>query len=448
MSKRNQLGICVIRKWIKSWFYEIENEAEYRHSKSLLIQWLDDASGSILTPSTVSSVKAWIVSALERCEDMWLNYKRLHVCTMNLRVTSIAESMHSSMKSGFDGVRSAMATDVSALTMMDKAGRSARERHRHNADQVVRRQKWAKTGTANFLTNYCQAAIDNQWELAGTYTVVRASANEWWVYRPDNNNTGRAFPPRYYRLRIVRLINNRFCWCSCGLPSRVKYPCRHILAVTGEVTEQMFGLRWHAKFQYHYGRHGSEEWTRHFNIMLNDEFARCHRQGECILVSGMKFLTDSMKWKTLEMSDDTAVTIAVKLHSLLWLQKRTIVRGFQLPAIQTTAPCEVTLHEITCHMSNQIAKLQSDQSSASRGMVEDQESFEAESIGELRRCLDLAGNSRKNRDIVRQSLAELARKLTASISDSAHSAGVGQVSFPPSGKSSKLREKRRKTTGL
>jgi hypothetical protein len=254
--------------------------------------------------------------------------------------------------------------------MMDKAGRKAHERHQHNADQIVRRQKWAKTETANFLTNYCQAITDEQWVLAQSYVVVRAFPTEWWVYRPDDTKSDRSFPPRYYRLRKVRLVNNEFCWCSCGVPSRRKYPCRHILAVTSEVKPHMFALRWHANFQYHYGRKHSESFTKQFNKMLYEEFSRNVRKGECILVSGMQFLKGNLDWKSLQdMPSDPEVALAHHLHKLQWVEKRAVARGFPLPAVGESQPQEMTLHQITCHLSDDIMRLQADLALTSKTML-------------------------------------------------------------------------------
>ncbi|KAG7351278.1 MULE transposase domain containing protein [Nitzschia inconspicua] len=105
-----QRAIDVVRWFVKSWFFEVENCEEYIHSRSSLIAWLERGGGSVLESHTVNSIKTWITTHLRPLEKMWLNFERLYLCTMDLRTTSISESLHSSMKSGHDGVRAGMDT--------------------------------------------------------------------------------------------------------------------------------------------------------------------------------------------------------------------------------------------------------------------------------------------------------------------------------------------------
>ncbi|KAG7373568.1 SWIM zinc finger domain protein [Nitzschia inconspicua] len=203
---------------------------------------------------------------------MWLNYLRLHVCTVNLRTTSVSESMHSSMKAGFDGVRAGMATDVAANTMMDKTQRLLQLRDAFNANQLLRTKKWSDMPTAKFLTAHCQEIAEEQWDLRFNYAVVHARSDEWWVYFPHTSSGGVAAPPRFTRLRRVKLVERCYLWCSCGLPSWMKHPCRHIYAVTQEVALNMFGVRWHSNFQYYYSRHS--QWTKCYSGLMEDEYQR------------------------------------------------------------------------------------------------------------------------------------------------------------------------------
>ncbi|KAG7345194.1 hypothetical protein IV203_032725 [Nitzschia inconspicua] len=140
---------------------------------------------------------------------------------MNLRTTSVSEAMHSSLKSGFDGVRAGMWTDVATNTMMDKTQRLLQLRDVYNANQLGHAH-------SRFPDKILPGNGEEQWDLRFKYTVVHAKTDEWWVYFPHTSSNGLSDPPRFTRPRSVKLVEQKYLWCSCGLPSRMKYPCRHI----------------------------------------------------------------------------------------------------------------------------------------------------------------------------------------------------------------------------
>jgi hypothetical protein len=441
----------IVRMWVKTWFFDVEREEEYQHSKSTFLVWLDESKKNGVLPAyTVDSIKVWITNSLQTTESMWLNHRRLYVCTMNVRSTSIAEAMHWSMKSSHDGIRSGMSPHVSANTMMDKVSRLNHERSLLNADQVVRRQKWSKMPTANKLTTYCQTVADEQWDLRAEYAVVHVSPVEWWVFRPDNTPSERKFPPRYLRLRKVKLVDACYLWCSCGLPSRTKYPCRHIYAVTHEVHEQMFGLRWHVNFQYHYGRRGSEQWTEVFDSMLAEEFARKHTAGQVIFVKGMSFLTTNNKlpWIPLHEDEQELVVQANLLHRLQWDGDVAVVRGEPLPLSADGAVqhhCYTVPHSLEAQIPQHIHDLQKGQANAVKvhGI---HESFEAGIVDMARTCVNIAGTDEKAREYLAKHLHEAQLWLTRHSAE--RQAVNGHVHFPITGKSNLKKEKRKKSSGI
>ncbi|KAG7341093.1 SWIM zinc finger domain protein [Nitzschia inconspicua] len=126
------------------------------------------------------------------------------------------------------------------------------------------------------LTEYCLMKAKEEWNVAETLVVVHANMDpgEWWVFKEHHPVGGVTTPPGYTRLRRVMVVHQNFLWCSCGLPSRMNYPCQHIYAVTKQVSMNMFGVRWHSQFQHHYGRDGAEDWTGVFDSMMADEFER------------------------------------------------------------------------------------------------------------------------------------------------------------------------------
>ncbi|KAG7358499.1 hypothetical protein IV203_015088 [Nitzschia inconspicua] len=135
---------------------------------------------------------------------------------MDLRTTSISESMHWSMKSGFDGVRAGMDTVTAANTMMDKSDRRLEAIQKENAMQERRSQKFSSLPTAGHLTEFCQKEVERQWGRRGLYVVVQANVDqgEWWVFQPHEDSGGISAPPRYTRLRRVKLVS-KTCRCVC-----------------------------------------------------------------------------------------------------------------------------------------------------------------------------------------------------------------------------------------
>ena len=52
--------------------------------------------------------------------------------------------------------------------------------------------------------------------------------------------------PLFYRLRKIKIIKGRFVHCSCGLPSKMNYPCRHIMYITNGY----YIKNWHEMAKY------------------------------------------------------------------------------------------------------------------------------------------------------------------------------------------------------
>ncbi|KAG7356071.1 MULE transposase domain containing protein [Nitzschia inconspicua] len=129
---------------------------------------IDVGSGSVLKPHIVNSIKTWVTTHLRPLEKMWLNVERLYLCTMDLRTTSISESMHASMKSGFDGVRAGMDTTSSANAVVGKSTRRQKQQQRLNAREQERTVKWSEMPTTRHLTEYCLMKAKEEWDVANT----------------------------------------------------------------------------------------------------------------------------------------------------------------------------------------------------------------------------------------------------------------------------------------
>ncbi|KAG7371399.1 MULE transposase domain containing protein [Nitzschia inconspicua] len=468
-----QRAIDVVRWFVKSWFFEVENCEEYIHSRSSLIAWLERGGGSVLEPHTVNSIKTWITTHLRPLEKMWLNFERLYLCTMDLRTTSISESLHASMKSGHDGVRAGMDTANSANTIVEKSSRVLKERQRQNAREQSRTVKWSQMPTAAHLTEYCLKVAKKEWKSSTSLIVVHAKIDpgEWWVFKEHEPSGGVSAPPDYTRLRCVKLVHEEFLWCSCGLPSRMKYPCRHIYAVTKQVSMCMFGVRWHSQFQHYYGRTGQEEWTEVFDTMMADEFARKHSEGECVCVDGMEFLSQQPEsWLSIEDGSNEMVIQAKHLHDLTWVQKRVVVKGLPLPEIRRTEEagpnatngsyatnCEEqesisveqeSIFEVECHIPDTIRDLQLSQQNAIASRREQRNAGYAQRVEKFRAILNLAEGRGAWNERIDAHLEEMFVGLTNDIaSEKENQKRSSEFAFPETGRSNKRVEKRKKSAG-
>ena len=70
--------IFTINRWIKSWYYDVENDMEYIFSRRLFY-WLKSLSGNVLTTLAVNRISLWIKANLDPYSPYCLNYHMLHV---------------------------------------------------------------------------------------------------------------------------------------------------------------------------------------------------------------------------------------------------------------------------------------------------------------------------------------------------------------------------------
>jgi hypothetical protein len=98
-SSLSDVAINTVQDWIKSWFFDVETKEEYVHSTGELLDFQDmSCENQVLPFYSAESIKTWLVGTLQKCESLWNNHERLYVESMNMRTTSVAESLHWSMK--------------------------------------------------------------------------------------------------------------------------------------------------------------------------------------------------------------------------------------------------------------------------------------------------------------------------------------------------------------
>lgn len=84
----------------------------------------------------------------------------------------------------------------------------------------------------------------------------------------DEDAESKRVRPLFIRTRVVNMTSDIHMSCSCGFPSRMRMPCVHIFAVTGETHPKMFHVRWWIDFQLYYGRNHPLKDSAFNNILL------------------------------------------------------------------------------------------------------------------------------------------------------------------------------------
>ena len=345
-----------IRWWIKSWFFETESQCEYLFSRHLFFNWLQSLS-SILGELFVSLVKHWVKTKLDPYDTMWLNHRRLFICGINARTTSNAESMHSSMKSGCDKVYASDSISKSATKMMDKSIRRGKDISRFNAHEISRNRTNNHSKRGTYLTDYAYKMTEEQMELSKSCRVIQLSETKFHVYTPDISDklSPKSPIPKFYRLRTVEIFNGTQLFCSCGHPSRLKMPCRHIISIFGEYNIEMFGLRWLILYQYAFDRPGYDNLSGLFRKMEAEEFSQTYNSMQTIKLS--RDLKDRIKCiNDMTFPVPIGMSTTSDLQNIIIMQKcmneqKVLVRGYSLEEQMTVSQNQEENHDGSINIS-------------------------------------------------------------------------------------------------
>ena len=178
----------IIQQWVKSWFFYIESEAEFVNSKQLLFNFLEKEKNRSLSENLVQVIVRWFKSSLEPLESLWTNYQRLHIAGLGAKCTSIAEALHWSIKSGFDGVRAGFSIENAASNQMSKAERKAKQNQRSNALKMQKTNLWSHFSTKDDLTDYAERSTFQQWEKSIHCNCVALERNIFLVHTPTTHD--------------------------------------------------------------------------------------------------------------------------------------------------------------------------------------------------------------------------------------------------------------------
>jgi len=298
--------------WIKSWYFTLETEAEFLHSRKCLFEWLENHKAQ-LSPIFVEKANLFIEKKYKSDDIRVLQWRFHTVVSMDHRTTNCDEVTHHSARTGVHAVDSSKAMDDTGTSMMNKVLHKSRKSSALNAFQMLTSNKWSNSNCADWLTDDQErksAKLDqNTHHLRG----IQVSDEEWLVFLPNGGkaedmllaadtstqavqdsetviatqeNTSVTPITRFFRVRRVRLIDGAYLHCDCEYPRRNKKPCIHIIFVVGFRHPIMYGLRWSICFQYYYQKKHTcdisnelaDELTPVFNRWLDRENKRLPEQ--------------------------------------------------------------------------------------------------------------------------------------------------------------------------
>ena len=274
-------------------------------------------------------IRVWVKENLAPYDPMWVNCYRLHTHGQSQRTTSICEALHASIKSGFDKVYSSLSPKNAAIAIMHKSLRKGHVNAKINAKQFLSTPLRTISDTAAcHLTGYCEEKVDKQWQLHSRYNVYRYSEDHFYVWSPslEDKEAYKSVVLSFFRIRKVQISKNgKFVACSCGLPVRNKYPCRHIFAVVKKRHWSMCSIRWMRSYNYFFSINSAL--TEFFRHREKEEESRDVMAGEQIWVEGMLNIP-----KSLPLGEDSTDCIPLKVK--YWNDNgNPVVRGEEIPDI-------------------------------------------------------------------------------------------------------------------
>ena len=281
-----QLCLCVLHQWIKSWFFVLETEDEFNDSLSRFWIRLDQMK-HVLPSSVREKVRHHVVNKLEPKKSFWANCLYIHHATRDQRTTSVGEAHHKSTKSGQSATAANQNIDTAATNIMkksvDRANAKGKLNQRNNDSRLVRHD-----GGLSELTPHANNKSAVQLSLSKRCKAVQVSPTRFKVWNPTSPKIDprhASHPellapiPSYHSVRTVSVVDGKSMHCTCGHPTQMGMPCRHILAVTGKRHARMFNVQWLSLFQRCHGRDGFDSMTETYNKILDKESSQLPSHG-------------------------------------------------------------------------------------------------------------------------------------------------------------------------
>ena len=138
--------------------------------------------------------------------------------------------------------------------------------------------------------------------------------------------------PKFYCLRIVRIVSGKYITCSCGLPSRMRLLCRHTIYVTGGYSIEMFALRYLVIYQHVYEKPGYEAFSDIFREMEHEKYGRNNGIGETLKISTWNLPSNKDIRYPKNINELTNDEDVVNINNMMEAKKKGIVlvRGYSI----------------------------------------------------------------------------------------------------------------------
>ena len=253
-----------IMNWIKSWFDYVQTEKEYNLSNQKLEDYIANQQGTF--GLFFGHVKQ-IIKSVHKDIQFAGNHYFLTTTTLGFLGSSIVEAANPGIKWGTHGVNTNMSLDNSTLQQMKQVDHGIQRKNVNMARNMNKSAEWTRSLTSDYLTQYMEGLAAKNFDLRKIYGVCYIGDREWWVMRlqimtnlnsneKSSSETQNAHQYQFDRVYTVNADVEDFITCSCGYVHNYMAPCRHVMAVLGDVkyiVPSLFHIRWWKQFNYYFG---------------------------------------------------------------------------------------------------------------------------------------------------------------------------------------------------
>ena len=146
-----------------------------------------------------------------------------------------------------------MRPSYSALTAT-KALSLQRKIKRHQPNNTTAQKylnqtpSWSTTVTAPHITSFAEGFLKEQWLQRDSYCIVQVNKTKFLLCNSDNTKCN-SYIPRFLRVRTVSIVDGRVR-CTCRSFEQCRIACRHIMAISKQITLDFVGVRYFKLFRY------------------------------------------------------------------------------------------------------------------------------------------------------------------------------------------------------
>ena len=246
---QKQLWLIIVH-WCLSFYRDIESETEYVFSKNLFLYFIKNnlEVRSHFDSNERELLYTWLQSKFFVHESDFASHLYRNKVTFYCNTTSPVEAHNKETKAKDSGVRPSYSTLMATKVLVKKDTYKASEKRQFSCVNLNQRPSWSSTVTAPHITNFAEGILHDQWGEKDMYDIVQIDDDTFWLLRNDDSNSD-GLVPLFRRVRIVTITNNRI-QCSCNMYEQTRIACRHIMAVTKEITLDYVGARYLKLFKY------------------------------------------------------------------------------------------------------------------------------------------------------------------------------------------------------